>query len=126
MLARWDTAFYHSIATAGYRWDPDVFQHDNIVFFPLYPLLMRWGGALLGGHPLLAGLRPGDELYFVHSYYLDPSDQRARYAVTDYGGDFCCAIGRDNLFATQFHPEKSGRLGLDLLQRFARWDGTPC
>lgn len=80
----------------------------------------------LRAHPLLAGLRPGDELYFVHSYYLDPSDERARYAVTDYGGDFCCAIGRDNLFATQFHPEKSGRLGLDLLQRFARWDGTPC
>jgi len=56
MLARWDTAFYHSIATAGYRWDPAVFRHENIVFFPLYPLLMRWGGALMGGHPLLAGL----------------------------------------------------------------------
>lgn len=56
MLARWDTAFYHSIATAGYRWDPAIFRHENIVFFPLYPLLMRWGGALMGGHPLLAGL----------------------------------------------------------------------
>jgi hypothetical protein len=56
MLARWDTAFYHSIATAGYRWDPAGFRHQNVVFFPLYPLLMRWGGALLGGHPLLAGL----------------------------------------------------------------------
>jgi Gpi18-like mannosyltransferase len=56
LLARWDTAFYHSIATAGYRHDPAIFQHENIVFFPLYPLLMRWGGALLGGHPLLAGL----------------------------------------------------------------------
>jgi hypothetical protein len=56
MLARWDTAFYHSIATTGYRWDSAVFEHDNVVFFPLYPLLMRWGGALLGGHPLLAGL----------------------------------------------------------------------
>ena len=56
MLARWDTAFYHSIATAGYRHDPAIFQHENVVFFPLYPLLMRWGGALLGGHPLLAGL----------------------------------------------------------------------
>jgi hypothetical protein len=55
MLARWDTAFYHSIATAGYRWDPGVFQHDNIVFFPLYPLLMRAGGMLVGS-PLLAGL----------------------------------------------------------------------
>jgi glutamine amidotransferase len=47
-------------------------------------------------------------------------------AQADYGGSFCCALGRDNLFATQFHPEKSGRLGLDLLARFARWDGSPC
>jgi len=77
-------------------------------------------------HPLLAGMAADDELYFVHSYYLDPADARFSYAVCDYGGDFCCAIGRDNVFATQFHPEKSGRRGLDLLQRFARWDGTPC
>jgi glutamine amidotransferase len=77
-------------------------------------------------HHLLADLEPGDELYFVHSYYLDPSDPRYAYASSDYGGPFCCAIGRDNLFATQFHPEKSGRLGLRLLERFARWDGTPC
>jgi glutamine amidotransferase len=76
-------------------------------------------------HPLLAGLSPGDELYFVHSYYLAPSDPRHLQAQCDYGGPFCCAIGRDNLFATQFHPEKSGRLGLDLLRRFAAWDGTP-
>src|SRR5260370_40575138 len=48
-LARWDTAFYHSIATAGYSWDPTMFRHENIVFFPLYPLLMRWGGTLLCG-----------------------------------------------------------------------------
>jgi glutamine amidotransferase len=75
-------------------------------------------------HPLLAGLSPGDELYFVHSYYLEPVDARSIYAVTDYGGNFCCALGRDNLFATQFHPEKSGRLGLDVLRRFATWDGT--
>ena len=53
--ARWDTDFYNQIATTGYRWDPTVFLHQNVVFFPLYPLLMRWGGALLGGHPLLAG-----------------------------------------------------------------------
>jgi len=77
-------------------------------------------------HPLLAGLSPGDELYFVHSYYLAPSDPAQVHASSDYGGAFCCAMGRDNLFATQFHPEKSGRLGLDLLRRFAAWDGTPC
>ena len=56
MLARWDTAFYYSIATDGYAWNPAIFRHENVVFFPLYPLLMRWGGWLLGGHPLAAGL----------------------------------------------------------------------
>jgi len=56
MLARWDTFFYYTIATDGYHWDAAVFRHYNVVFFPLYALLMRWGGAALGGHPLLAGL----------------------------------------------------------------------
>jgi hypothetical protein len=55
MLARWDTAFYYSIATQGYQWNTASFTHQNVVFFPLYPLLMRWGGALVGGHPLVAG-----------------------------------------------------------------------
>ncbi len=56
LLARWDTYYYQSIAVTGYAWDPNIFRHDNVVFFPLYPLLMRWGGAMIGGHPLLAGL----------------------------------------------------------------------
>ena len=56
LLARWDTFFYYTIATDGYSWDPSVFRHYNVVFFPLYPLLMRWGGIALGGHPLVAGL----------------------------------------------------------------------
>jgi glutamine amidotransferase len=77
-------------------------------------------------HPLLAGLADLDEVYFVHSYYLDPAESRHVYATTDHGARFCVALGRDNLFATQFHPEKSGPLGLDLLSRFARWEGTPC
>lgn len=77
-------------------------------------------------HPLLAHLGEGDELYFVHSYYLAPSDAKHVYATTEHGQRFCCALGRDNLFATQFHPEKSGKLGLELLTRFAQWSGTPC
>lgn len=77
-------------------------------------------------HPLLDGIEPGDEFYFVHSYFLEPSDPAHVFAVSDYGGRFCCALGKDNLFATQFHPEKSGRFGLSLLERFARWDGKPC
>jgi hypothetical protein len=55
LQARWDTDFYHQIATTGYHWDRATFLHQNVAFFPLYPLLMRWGGALLGGHLLLAG-----------------------------------------------------------------------
>lgn len=56
LLARWDTFFYFTIATDGYHWDPDVFLHYNVVFFPLYPMLMRAGGALVGGHQLIVGL----------------------------------------------------------------------
>src|SRR5262249_50283423 len=49
-------------------------------------------------HPLLAGFEPGDELYFVHSYYPDPERGDQVYATADYGGRFCCALGRGNLF----------------------------
>ena len=75
-------------------------------------------------HPVLAGIEPGDEFYFVHGYYPEPADADLIYARTDYETDFACAVGRDNYFATQFHPEKSGRVGLRLLAAFARWDGT--
>jgi imidazole glycerol-phosphate synthase subunit HisH len=75
-------------------------------------------------HPLLAGVRPGDEYYFVHSYFPDPASPSDVMATSNYGGPFCCALGRDNLFATQFHPEKSGPLGLELLRRFSTWEGS--
>lgn len=75
-------------------------------------------------HPVLAGIEPGDEFYFVHGYYPEPADADLIYAVTDYEVEFACAVGRDNYFATQFHPEKSGRVGLRLLKAFAGWDGT--
>lgn len=75
-------------------------------------------------HPLLEGLEPGDEFYFVHGYYPSPSVATDVYAVTDYEIEFACAIGRDNYFGLQCHPEKSGRVGLRLLERFAGWDGS--
>jgi glutamine amidotransferase len=75
-------------------------------------------------HPLLEGLEPGDELYFVHGYYPRPQRPEDTYAVTDYEIDFACALGRDNYFGMQCHPEKSGRVGLNVLARFARWNGT--
>ena len=75
-------------------------------------------------HPLLDGIKPGDEFYFVHAFYPQPAARENVYAIANHGGDFCVALGYKNLFATQFHPEKSGRLGLELLERFTRWDGT--
>jgi glutamine amidotransferase len=74
-------------------------------------------------HPLLADVPEGAHFYFVHSYYPKPDDDAHVFATSDHGLRFCCALGRDNLFATQFHPEKSGPFGLALLARFARWDG---
>jgi glutamine amidotransferase len=75
-------------------------------------------------HTILEGIRAGDEFYFVHSYYPQPADEQNVFAVSSHGVDFCCALGTRNLFATQFHPEKSGRLGLELLARFTRWEGA--
>ena len=74
-------------------------------------------------HPVLADIQPGDEFYFVHSYFPKPQDSKAVLAVTYYEGDFTCAIGKDNYIGTQFHPEKSAQVGLQLLANFATWNG---
>jgi len=70
--------------------------------------------------PLLEDVPDGAMFYFVHSYYPEPEDPGLVAMTTDHGGYFCAAVARDNLFACQFHPEKSGTVGLALLDRFAR------
>ncbi len=75
-------------------------------------------------HPVLKGIEPGDEFYFVHGYYPEPAEDDLVYARTEYETEFACAVGRNCYFATQFHPEKSGRVGLRLLAAFAQWDGA--
>lgn len=72
-------------------------------------------------HFILKDMEPGDEFYFVHSYYPQPEVESDIYATADYEVTFPAAIGRDNLFAVQFHPEKSGRIGLNLLKNFSTW-----
>ena len=73
-------------------------------------------------HPVLEGIEAGDEFYFVHGYYPDPQDKAHVFALTEYEHEFASAVGCDNCIATQFHPEKSGRVGLRLLQKFAEWN----
>ncbi|HEY5719610.1 MAG TPA: imidazole glycerol phosphate synthase subunit HisH [Gammaproteobacteria bacterium] len=75
-------------------------------------------------HPLWAGIPAGSRFYFVHSYYVDPAEPAQVAATCAYGVTFAAALARGNLFAVQFHPEKSDRHGLRLLGNFAAWDGT--
>ncbi len=72
-------------------------------------------------HAMWQGVPDGSFFYFVHSYHARTSDARHSLAETDYGGRFSCAIGRDNIFATQFHPEKSAGHGLALYRNFLHW-----
>ena len=72
-------------------------------------------------HPLWRGIEQGSRFYFVHSYFVVPEDQQLVAATTEYGQQFTSAIARDNLFAVQFHPEKSADSGLQLLENFVNW-----
>ena len=74
-----------------------------------------------GPHPLWEGIPDGERFYFVHSYFVAPADPALTAAETDYGVRFTSAVARANIFAAQFHPEKSAAAGLRLLANFIRW-----
>ena len=71
-------------------------------------------------HPVFEGVESGSYFYFVHSYYAAPEDQGLVLGTTDYASQFCSMVARDNVVATQFHPEKSGAIGLRLYENFLR------
>jgi glutamine amidotransferase len=73
-------------------------------------------------HAMWEGIADDAYFYFVHSYYVQPADASLIAAETDYGHPFCCAVARDNIFATQFHPEKSAAAGLQLYKNFVHWN----
>jgi glutamine amidotransferase len=73
-------------------------------------------------HPIWAGVPDAAYFYFVHSFYARPSDPRHSVGESDYGSRFTCAVARDNIFATQFHPEKSADHGLALYRNFLHWN----
>jgi len=82
---------------------------------------MGWNRLQQKPHALWAGIADGARFYFVHSYCVQPADPSVVTGETEYGIPFTCAVGRDNIFAVQFHPEKSAQDGLQLLKNFVEW-----
>jgi glutamine amidotransferase len=108
--------------TPGFDWIPG----DVVRIAPADPGLkvphMGWNALEIARpHAVLAGIASGDHAYFVHSYHLVPADPAHRIATVDHGGPITAAVARDNLFGTQFHPEKSQATGLRLIANFLAW-----
>jgi len=82
---------------------------------------MGWNEVRQKPHALWNGIADGSRFYFVHSYFVEPADPALVTGSCEYGVPFTCAVGRDNIFAVQFHPEKSARDGLQLLKNFVEW-----
>jgi glutamine amidotransferase len=113
------------VVTPGLGWIPGAVEKIR----PADPALkiphMGWNTiSVTKPHPLFAGISDGPDglhAYFVHSYHLVTESADTLLATTDYGGQVTACVGRDNLFGTQFHPEKSQALGLKLIENFLRW-----
>jgi glutamine amidotransferase len=84
---------------------------------------MGWNQVHQKPHPLWNNIPQDSRFYFVHSYYAIPDDLSVVAGTTDYPDAFACALAQDNVFAVQFHPEKSQAVGLQLLTNFLHWDG---
>ena len=76
-------------------------------------------------HQMWQSIEHDSHFYFVHSYFVEPENTALQAGVCDYGLNFCAALASDNVFATQFHPEKSHNAGLQLLRNFVAWNGCP-
>ncbi|MDZ4097852.1 MAG: imidazole glycerol phosphate synthase subunit HisH [Methylophilaceae bacterium] len=76
-----------------------------------------------GQHPMWANIPDGERFYYVHSYYVLPQDQNSIVGYSEYPSRFTSVVARDNIFAVQFHPEKSQHAGLQLLSNFVQWNG---
>ncbi|WP_305909586.1 imidazole glycerol phosphate synthase subunit HisH [Methylomarinum sp. Ch1-1] len=85
---------------------------------------MGWNTVNQKPHPLWQDIPQGSRFYFVHSYYAVPDNDHDSIATSQYPEEFTCALAKDNIFAVQFHPEKSQTVGLQLLKNFLNWDGV--
>lgn len=108
------------------EWKGLGFIHGEVKKFDIDDKLkvphVGWNNVnLVHGHPVLQGIENDSNFYFVHSYYVECKDNSDSIGVCDYGGPFTAIIARHNIFATQFHPEKSQKNGLKLLKNFVNW-----
>ena len=108
--------------TPGFGWIGGEVVHIS----PTDPALkvphMGWNDLVIDhDHPVLAGVATGDHAYFVHSYHFKAADPAQRLAHVDYAGEITAIVGRDNIFGTQFHPEKSQATGLRMIANFLTW-----
>lgn len=95
----------------------DIVKLPNSVKLPQ----MGWNAVdIMRSHPLLEGVQNRSYVYFVHTYVPQPSERNVIVATTEYGVKFPSVIAKQNLFATQFHPEKSGKTGLNILKNFVK------
>jgi glutamine amidotransferase len=101
---------------------PDLLQNDGRALKIPH---MGWNSvAFKRPHPVFADIPKEAEFYFVHSYYPSPADENMVLGTTEYGMTFCSVLAAGNLVAMQFHPEKSGRPGLQILKNFCTWRGN--
>lgn len=106
----------------GLGWIPGVVERLTPADAALKIPHMGWNSLVMRqAHPVLEGIEPGSDVYFVHSYRFRLAKPEHLLAETGYGGPVAAVIGRDNMVATQFHPEKSQAVGLRLLANFLRW-----
>ncbi len=114
-----DTPGLGLIAGSVVRFTPGLSAADG----PLKIPHMGWNRVRQARpHPLWRNVPEMAYFYFVHSYYARPADPGLAVGQADYGGAFTCAVARDNIFATQFHPEKSAAAGLAIFENFIRWN----
>lgn len=107
---------------AGLGWIPGRVRRLRAADHGLRVPHIGWNGARrVVDHPVLADLDDASTFYYVHSFAFDTKERAHAIAECDYGEPFTCAVARDNIVATQFHPEKSQRAGLAILERFSRW-----
>jgi len=99
--------------------EPLMDNNRNILKVPH----MGWNQVHQKPHPLWEGIPQDSRFYFVHSYYAKPDNSHVIAGTSEYPTAFACALAQDNLFAVQFHPEKSQAVGLQLLKNFLHWDG---